>query len=350
MKDNKTDTIPPISKGKSLWWVFFFVGTLLLLVAFAIVHSGLFQKQRFITPILTIEIMDQDNSLDTVGLQQQVNRLDAEYQNDCDRLLDQYLNLLESNIDPNFEKAKNAIPDVIDKLSGLGICVKFSYKAAKDKLKGTNDFEEAYIEIMTPPIIQPCIQANATASEMLQILNQRLKERYTQYAMDLAVACEDADNQVSSPDIEQLLLCINSVASTSSQLQQEKLIALVGVAFEALFIRSTCSAIIKLFAGPVAKICSSLSVGGICAVADGPFPVGDAIGGVLAVGGLAWTAYDIYDVTCVMPEKLRTELDNGISETREKLLDDSRSKARELVRIYQSSGSSLKAELVKALE
>ena len=168
--------------------------------------------------------------------------------------------------------------------------------------------------------------------------------------MDLAMVCEDADKQVSSPDVERLLLCINSVASTSSQLQQEKLIALVGVAFEALFIRSTCSAVIRLFAGPVAKICSSLSVGGICAVADGPFPVGDAIGGVLAVGGLAWTAYDIYDVTCVMPEKLRTELDNGISETREKLLDDSRSKARELVKTYQSSGSSLKAELVKAIQ
>ena len=352
MKDNRTNTIPPASGGKktSLWWSFFFVGAVLLLAVCALVHSGLFQSSGIHASGLKFEQKDQDKAYDAVALRAQIDRLDAEYQEDCNRLLAQYLSLLESRIDPDFEEAKDAVPEVIDELSGLAVCVKFSYKAAKDKLRGTNDFEEAYMEIMNRPIVQPCLRANAIASDMLQTLNQQLKERYTRHAMDLAAACGDSDDTAPSPDVERLLQCIHSVAATSSQLQQETLFALVGVAFEALFIRSTCSAIIRLFAGPVAKICGSMGVGGICAAADGPFPVGDAIGGMLAVGGLVWTAYDIYDVTCVMPDKLRTELDTGIAETREKLLDDSKSKARELARTYQDSGRTLKAELIKAIE
>ena len=336
-------------KHLSVWKIFFFSCLVLLIIGFILIHSGILRHSGInvsnIVPVQNYE----EKQLDIDALQMQINLLDKEYQDDCNRYMIQYLEFLEFKVEPDFQKAKKNIPDVIDKLTNLSVCVKFSYKAAKDKLKGTNDFEDAYMDVMKEPIIQPCFHANVLATEMLQTLNQHLKERYAKLTMDLAVVCGETNNAVPSPDVERLLQCINDVSSTSTQLQQEKLIALVGVAFEAVFIRSTCNAIVKLFAGPVAKICGSLGVGGVCAAADGPFPVGDAIGGVLAVGGLAWTAYDIYDVTCVMPERLKDELTTGINETQKKLLDDTRNKAQDLVKSYQNSGVALKNELTKEM-
>ena len=348
MKDKENNYSPKGQNNHVFWKTFFFSGLVFLIVGFVLIHSGVFQRGISIPELKTVQ-NTQDRAYDSDMLCQQINDLDIGYQEDCNRFMLQYMELLEFKIDSDFVKAKKSIPEVIDQLTGLNVCVKFCYKAAKDKLKGTNDFEEAYMDIINQPIVQPCLHANALASETLKTLDQHLKERYAQYAMDLAVVCGDTGEEVSSPDVERLLQCINTVAASSSQFQQEKIFALVGVAFEAIFIRSTCNAIVKLFAGPVAKICSSLGVGGICAAADGPFPVGDAIGGVLAVGGLAWTAYDIYDVTCVLPEKLKTELETGITETQEKLMDDSKNKARELLEIYQNCGSTLKTELIKEI-
>ena len=334
--------------GTALGMVFL-IGSILLLLGFAYIHWGSPKSIPIQLPGVQQEQSKTEKAYDTVALRQQINRLAMDYQDDCNRLLEQYLNLLESNVTTDFEKANGAIPGVVDELSGIGACTKLCYKAAKDKIKGSHDFEDAYMEVMNQPIIQPCLRANAVATEMLQTLNQRLMERHTQYAMDLATVCGDNRNQISAPDLERLQQCISTVAASSNKLQREKMFALVGVAFEAVFIRSTCRAIVKLFAKPAAKICSSLGIGGICAAADGPIPVGDIIAGAVAVGTLAWTACDVYDVTCVMPEKLKTELCAGLDETRNQLLEDSRSKARELVKTYQESGNTLKAELIKQI-
>ena len=284
------------------------------------------------------------------ALLQQVNQLTRDYQNDCDQLLTQFMNCLESNVNPDFQKAKDAIQDVTDELCGLGTCVSFSYKAAKDKIKGTNDFDEAYMGIVNQPIVQPCLHANAVATEMLQTLNQQLMERHTQYAVDLAFACGDNSYQVPTPDVLRLQECINTVADSARSLQQQKAISIiVGLTLETIFIRSTCTALVKLFAVPVAKITGSLSIGGICAVADGPIPVMDIVGGVITIGGLAWTAYDIYDVTCIMPETRKNELGTGIDETQIRLLEDSKSKAKELTNTYLDFGNMLHAELTKEI-
>lgn len=340
--------------GSAVIPVLFLIAMAALIAGFILIHSITPSSGAIGPQVVNPERIKQETpetTYDSTALRQQVNRLTMDYQADCKRLLAQYMNLLETNINPEFNQAKNAIPRVVDDLSSFSACVKLSYKAAKDKLKDTHDFEDAYMEVIDGPIVQPCLRANRVASEMLQNLNQKLKERYARYAMDLAAVCRESDEKTEIPpqDLSRLLACIQTTAASSQKLQQVKLFAAVGVAVEAIFFRQTCSAIVKLFAKPVAKICGSLGVGGICAAADGPIPIGDIIGGVLAVGGLAWTAYDVYDVTCVMPGELRSELSNGIDETRTKLLEESRAKVRELVSIYQNIGGALQAELTEEL-
>ena len=133
----------------------------------------------------------------TEALRQEVNRLAADYQEDCSRLLAQYMDVLATNIDPEFKRAKDAVPRVVDDLSGFSACVRLSYKAAKDRIKGTRDFEDAYMAVIDGPIVQPCLRANLVASDMLQNLDRQLKERYARYAMDLAAACMESGEKTN---------------------------------------------------------------------------------------------------------------------------------------------------------
>lgn len=337
----------------------FLIGTIVLIFGFTLIHWKKTQTSPLIQSIPEeAEFVEGETPASAPGpkydsrfLRQQIETLTNGYQADCSRIVAQYMNLLESNVDADFLQARNAIPRVVDDLCGFGACVKLSYKAAKDKLKDTHDFQDVYMEVIDAPIIQPSLHAHRTADEMLQMLNQTLKERYVQYTVDVAAACGQNVEQALIPesDLDRLLLCINNVAAYSQQYQAQKLFAAFGVVFEAIFFRQTCKAIVTLFAKPVAKISGSLGAGAICAAADGPIPIGDIIGGVLAVGGLAWTAYDVYEVTCVMPDRLESELRDGIGETRSRLLSDCRGRANEILQTYHDSGNVLKAQLVREL-
>ena len=163
-------------------------GFVVIIVCLFIVHFGILRTDSSSLPEAQLEDRSSFHH-ESLVLRQQVNQLTKDYQNDCHQLLVHFNNLLESNINPDFQIAKNAIPDVIDELCGLGTCVQFSYKAAKDKIMGTNDFDEAYMEVMNQSIIQPCLHANAVATEMLQLLKQQLQERQTKFAVDLASVC-----------------------------------------------------------------------------------------------------------------------------------------------------------------
>ena len=360
MKENTVcnETVRTEGKKSNFGRNVFLIGTIALLIGFFLVH---WKKSEKTAPVI-LSIPGEAEVVETATpapgpkydsriLRQQIEMLTNGYQADCSQIAAQYMNLLESNVDSDFSQARNAIPRVVDDLCGFKACVKLSYKAAKDKLKDTHDFQDAYMEMIDAPIVQPSIRAHRTANDTLQMLDQCLKERYARYAVDLAAACDQNVRQELIPpsDLDRMLVCINNVAAYSQQYQREKLFASLGVVFEAIFFRQTCSAIVKLFAKPVAKICGSLGIGGICAAADGPIPVGDIVGGVLAFGGLAWTAYDIYDVTCVMPKHLESELRDGIDETRKQLLSDCRSQVNDILQTYQYSGNALKAELVKEL-
>ena len=337
----------------------FLIGTIALLLGFAMIHW----KKSGAAPVIQslpeeTEVVESGTSAPAPGpkydsrfLRQQIETLTNGYQADCSRIVAQYMNLLESSVDADFLQARNSIPRVVDELCGFRACVKLSYKAAKDKLKDTHDFQDAYMEVIDAPIVQPSLHAHRTADDTLRMLDQALKERYVRYTVDVAAACGQNVEQALIPpdDLDRLLLCINNVAEYSQEYQAQKLFAAFGVVFEAIFFRQTCKAIVTLFAKPVAKISGSLGAGAICAAADGPIPIGDIVGGVLAGVGLAWTAYDVYEVTCVMPDRLESELRDGISETRSQLLSECRGKATEILQTYQDSGNVLKAQLVREL-
>lgn len=315
-------------KVKRVRYAIMVIGSAILIAAYAWIH--------FSTP-----------KLKAPQIQQQADTIYEEYQSDCNQLLADFMLLLETNVEPDYLQAKAAIPDTADKICGLWTCVKLCYKAAKDKLSDTHDFDDAFYSLLEEPIVQPCRHANEVASNELNNLNQRLKERYTKYAVDLAATCDlnHNDQQTVQPDIESYF---ETTKAFSLNGQIDKMVTMfIGVPLEIIFFRETIQTATKLFVVPVARICAASSAGAISAAADGPLPIGDAIGATITIGGLAWTAYDVYSVTNVLPEHLKTNLANELDTAKAELVKNANEKALDLVREYRLSGSTLKEELIK---
>lgn len=286
-----------------------------------------------------------------VALRRQMDELNVKYNADCEKFLSAFSGELEEKISPDFDSAADSVPQVVGELCRFKVCMKLCYKAAKDKLRGTHDFADAYMSVLDKPVIQPCLHANAVATDMLQNLQQRLKERHAQYAMELAAVCKNTQNAARlSESQEELLNMLNEFSGSVQSAALKTTLAGVGVVLEAIFIRETCRYAVKFFAKPVVRICASLGIGGICAAADGPLPVGDIAGAVLAVGGLVWTVWDVYDVSRIMPEKLQSELYSNISTAKTILLKESCERAGTLLSLYLQEGKRLDSELKNYLE
>jgi hypothetical protein len=81
--------------------------------------------------------------------------------------------------------------------------------------------------------------------------------------------------------------------------------------------KATVSTVVSLLGKAAARQAGTMAAGAGAAIADGPLPIGDIVGGVAVVGCTLWTWWDINKATNVLPEKLAETL-NGVTRDCEK--------------------------------
>ena len=147
--------------------------------------------------------------------------------------------------------------------------VKFCYLFSCDKLSGTNREQEYLASVINARIIDPCRDGSKVYG--CDVNPASFQKHITELNSDVVVAFA---------------------------------YAAIGLMLEAVFMKST----IKAFTSVLGVICSRLAAaygaGAACAVADDPFLIGDTIAVLLATGGTAWCAYDLWQAKA----QLRTEL------------------------------------------
>ena len=94
-----------------------------------------------------------------------------------------------------------------------------------------------------------------------------------------------------------------------------QLYASAGLAIEAVFIRATINSLVSVLANCAPTMTASLSTAGACAAADGPLPVGDIVGVIVAIGGTAWSGYELYNAHQALSSEMSDALRNAISVT-----------------------------------
>ena len=106
-------------------------------------------------------------------------------------------------------------------------------------------------------------------------------------------------------------------------------------------------AIAAAMAPIVAKAGTSVAVGVGGAAADGPLPVGDIICGTIALGGLGWTAHDLYKITRVLPKQLRKEVVQTIDRAEYDMRSEALKHAARMVKQCENNSGKLIGKLIQ---
>ena len=186
---------------------------------------------------------------------------------------------LDQRAKPFFEEAERNIPKVTSALCGTKEFLNLCYLAVMDKITGTDKVERKLASVIDGPILSPCRKGAAVYGCGI---NPNL-----------------ADGNLSS---------IQRDAMTSA------LYASGGLALEAAFLKPTMKALQRIIGPLVGKIAAKFGLGATFAAADGPLPIGDTIGVILAVGGSAWSVHDLLALRRDLPDAMSAALHQAIQE------------------------------------
>lgn len=189
---------------------------------------------------------------------------------------------LDAKARPHFDEARRNIPSVVEKLTEIGATCRLCGLMVRDKLTGTRETQEYLASVLEKPIITPC------------------RKGVKMYGLDFK-----SDS------------FLDSLAEVNADYAEIEAYALGGLALEAAFLKQTMAAVASTLGRIVARLSATFGGGAACAAADGPFPFGDAVGVVLAVGGTTWSSYDLYKARKQLPAELTALLKQAISDCQE---------------------------------
>ena len=188
---------------------------------------------------------------------------------------------LDARAKPHFDRAKQNIPAVVEELTSYSSMVKFCYLASCDKLTGGNRVQEYLTSVINARIIDPCRKGAKV------------------YGCD-----------VNPASFQQHISELNSDAVVASAY------AASGLMLEAVFLKSTVKAFTSVLGAISSRLAAAYGTSAVCAVADGPFPIGDTIAVLLATGSTAWCAYDLWQAKVQLHSELTAVLLQSIDNCR----------------------------------
>lgn len=191
------------------------------------------------------------------------------------------LSELEHKAKPHLKQAQDAVPSVVSDLATFRSMSRFCRLIAQDKLLGTQTAQE-FLAKKLHPITSPC-------RRIAEIYGASLLPGFLQH-----------DIRILARDHAYASLC-----------------AAGGLGLELVFLKTTLRSLAGVTASLSARLAASCGIGVAAALADGPFPVGDAVGIALAAGGTAWCLIDLKQICAQLPLELTAALNQSILEFHE---------------------------------
>lgn len=252
----------------------------------------------------------------------------------------------EIEINKRLDAAKNNIPEIVEDFKGFAFCGKLVYKQAKDAISKSEDTQEAIDEVLYDRYTKYLVEANAIADALLEGLNHSLESNLNNYQANVLDDFQKVNNSYTNDESKVIIIdTLLDVNKISSEISSKVTGIVIGVIIDAITIKSTMAVIKKVCAAVVAKVCSSVSFATISSVSDGPLPWGEIVGGVVVVGTTIWSAYDIYQITKVLPQEMETSLNQGVETLRESLISNVKKQAEESLNLYTEAGDQFNQQL-----
>ena len=313
---------------------FFYIGIglviILLLISDFYAKRGLF---GCFSPKLQVQKM---------VLKYEIHRETKRYLDQNQRLLADLEKKIAQAGSGNFEQARKNIPSVTRQFSSITWNGKLCYKMAKDKLCRSSDTQAALNEVLQPRIIRHCENGNLAVRNELENFLLKLAENENQFHANLALITGQS-KYFEGKDLarKQFLIDCHKFSEKVKNDAVSRSVTILSAGLELILLRSTIQMVTRVCGHIAVRLTATGTTAVICAAADGPLPIGDAIGAVLGIAGLAWCAYDLYDITQVMPEKVRTSLEKMVADYQVNCRKQALDFARKTVAEYQTAADGM---------
>ncbi|MGE4300621.1 MAG: hypothetical protein AB7F40_03350 [Victivallaceae bacterium] len=257
---------------------------------------------------------------------------------------------LRNELPADFQSVGQSASAAADRLSGYGSCMKLSYKLAKDRFTGGSEAESSIRDVMRETVIAGCVTARLRADGILDRHLQRIREADGLFRGSFAAVPE----QITIPASDGRALSalganLAEAEARTIDLSADTAWATAGAAIEAVMLRSTVRLIGSALSKAAARLAASAGSAAVSAAADGPLPIGDCVGAVIGVGGLSWTAYDIYQARKTMPDKLRRGIAEAVDAYRDRTSDEILQSGRSATAEYAAASEELERNLINLL-
>ena len=263
--------------------------------------GGILRKVR-------IAFLSAENKSRVVHRDKVVAELRKKHSDEMNRIYKEFLSDVDFTLQTEFGRVRAGIPDVVKRYGTISRCAALVKTIVLDKWKGGNRTEESVRHDLETTYYVGLYAARDRVAECLQMLAANLESSRCDFAASLKAELASAELPGDGYYKELLVDCGERIEKRKHDLAVGQIVAGVSVAIEAICIRQTVKVASRLLGRAAARQVGTIIASTGAAVADGPLPIGDIIGAAATVGCTAWTCWDVYQATKILPAKLSETL------------------------------------------
>lgn len=239
-----------------------------------------------------------------------VEGLRKEYEEEVCRIHREFLAKVDATAVAEFGRVRAGIPGVVEKFGTMSRCAELVKTVAIDKWKGGSRTEASVNKDLEVSYYAKLYSARDNVAGCLQDLTSNLESARRAFAVQLKDELALGELPGDGGYRAMLVECGERIEKSKRDLAVGQIAAGVSVAFEAVCIRQTVAVVSSLLGKAAARQVGTMAAGAGAAAIDGPLPIGDIVGGIAVLGCTAWTGWDVYKATKVLPANLAKTLDS----------------------------------------
>lgn len=261
-------------------------------------------------------------------------QLHSDYIAALNRHYAEFLADVDSIANEKFGFVRAKVPGVADRFGTFSRCKALLVDLVYDKFDNGNRTGDSIKRDLESDFYRGLYAAHDAVNIRLVEFLKRAEAERTAFSRKLGVELDSIELPGDEAFKEMLTNGGDRIDKSKSKLFEGQRDATISVAIEAAGIRFTISTVSRILGRAAARMAGSAVFGGGAALADGPIPVGDIIGGAVVLGSTAWCAYDIYKASDALPGELKRTLNSVVNDCEAKTISEYRKAGKELLDAY----------------
>ena len=281
--------------------------------------------------------------------------LRADYVAALDRHYATFLSDVESDASERFGEVRDGIPGVASKFGAFSRCKDLLVTLVKDEISNGNRTEQSINRDLEADFYRGLYDARDKVNAHLVTFVRNAEAERKSFQRELEVELDSIELPGDEAFKGLLTDGGDRIEKRKRNLLEGQIAATFSALVEAVCIRGTVNTISSVLGSVAARMAGSATVGAGAALADGPLPIMDILGGVLVAGTTAWSAYEVYQATKTLPAELEKTLRSVVDDCEAQTVGEIKKTGRAIYEEYggcwgkEVQRSSVSAAMLQAL-